>query len=57
LNQSTQYFQLEGTFPQNDLDLLRASSDIEAIEEDGIVTTASITQFDDFFCHVLFDTD
>jgi hypothetical protein len=32
LNQTTQYFQLEGTFPQNDLDLLRASSDIETME-------------------------
>jgi hypothetical protein len=56
LNQTTQYFQLEGTFPQTDLDLLRVSSDIEAIEDDGIVTSSAF-QFDDFVCHVLCDTD
>jgi cerevisin len=46
--QTTQSFR--GAFTQADLNLLRASSDIEAIEEDGIVSTFT-TQFNEFFCH------
>jgi hypothetical protein len=48
LNHTTLSFQ--GTFTEADLNLLRASSEIEAIEEDGIVTTA-VTQFAQLVCH------
>jgi cerevisin len=46
LNQTTEYFQ--GKFTDADLNPLRASSEIEAIEEDGIATITGV-QFNEFF--------